>query len=176
MIKGVAKVSVLEFVCFYIFNLSIIFLNFILIVFFINYLGDALRASAFATRFFLSYLVFVFQFKHKTTKKAALRSRENRDSITIENPHNTINYITINNSISYREPYHFRYNRRNNLGAIFNLLLVKFMKNTPIRLKWRKTMRPKRLYKIIFLNVSHFILNMHPFITYKTDLFHISFS
>jgi len=143
MIKGVAKVAVLEFVCFYIFNLSIIFLNFILIVFFLNYLGDSAAADrAFATRFFLSNLVFVFQFKHKTKR----RQRSNNCSSTIANPHNTINYITINNSISYREPYHFRYNRRNNLGTIFNLLLVKFIKNTPIRLKWRKTMRPKRLY------------------------------
>ena len=70
MIKGVAKVAVLEFVCFYIFNLSIIFLNFILIVFFLNYLGDSAAADrAFATRFFLSYLVFVFQFKHKTKRR-----------------------------------------------------------------------------------------------------------
>ena len=99
--------------------------------------------------FFLVTYYLCFNLSIKQLRKRA-QSRENRDSITIANTHNTINYFTINNSISYREPYHFRYNRRNNLGTIFNLLLVKFIKNTPIRLKWRKTMRPKRLY--LFLN------------------------
>jgi hypothetical protein len=35
----------------------------------------------------------------------------------------------------YLDEYHFRYNRRNNLGTIFDLLLVKFINNSPIRLK-----------------------------------------
>lgn len=35
----------------------------------------------------------------------------------------------------YLDEYHFRYNRRNNLGTIFDLLLVRLIKSPPIRLK-----------------------------------------
>ena len=34
----------------------------------------------------------------------------------------------------YLDEYHFRYNRRNNMGVIFNLLLKRMMKNEPKRL------------------------------------------
>ena len=36
-----------------------------------NYLGDSLRDRAFATRFFLSYQAFVFQFEYKQLRKRA---------------------------------------------------------------------------------------------------------
>jgi hypothetical protein len=35
----------------------------------------------------------------------------------------------------YLDEYHFRYNRRNNLGTIFHLLLERMVNNAPIRLK-----------------------------------------
>jgi hypothetical protein len=34
----------------------------------------------------------------------------------------------------YLDEYHFRYNRRNNMGTIFDLLLVRFVNSAPIRL------------------------------------------
>ncbi|MGL4630024.1 MAG: IS1595 family transposase, partial [Leadbetterella sp.] len=33
------------------------------------------------------------------------------------------------------DEYHFRYNRRNNLETIFDLLLSKLIKSPPVRLK-----------------------------------------
>jgi len=70
-------------------------LNVIFIQYLIIYLGDSAAADrAFATRFFLSYLVFVFQFKHKTKR----RQRSNPEKIgpqSLANPHNTINYILL---------------------------------------------------------------------------------
>lgn len=35
----------------------------------------------------------------------------------------------------YLDEYHFRYNRRNNLGTIFNILLERMVKSAPVRLK-----------------------------------------
>ena len=35
----------------------------------------------------------------------------------------------------YLDEYHFRYNRRNNLGTIFHLLLERMVNSAPIRLK-----------------------------------------
>jgi hypothetical protein len=40
-----------------------------------------------------------------------------------------------NQTQGYLDEYHFRYNRRNNLETIFDLLLVRLIKNAPIRLK-----------------------------------------
>ena len=46
-------------------------MNVIIIQYLIIYLGDPLRDRAFATRFFLSYQVFVFQFECTQLRKRA---------------------------------------------------------------------------------------------------------
>ncbi len=44
-------------------------MNVIFIQYLFNYLGDSLRDRAFATRFFLSYQAFVFQFEYKQLRR-----------------------------------------------------------------------------------------------------------